>query len=520
VGFSATFDVVTGVATFIAGHHSTLPEVLTELGFALETPRSTTTTLLDTFDGRLHRAGLRLQVIESNRLELELSGESTTPAHIVIDKLPRVLADLPPGPFKSRIAALIGVRALLPQLRVSSRRTSGVLRDSAGKVQVVATRHEAVQVVDRQDITCPAVAIEIHEVPGYTKRAERILTTLRDLGIEESKTDILGSCANAAGVDLGGFAASATVPLDPEMAPIDGFRLILANLAETIKANWQGSIDQTDPEFLHDLRIAVRRTRTVLANAKQVVPTDVLDHTRDEFSWLADLTSAPRDLDVYLLEWSSYIDPLGRDLAPLLEPVRELLEHQRADAHTAFERGMRSKRATTLMTTWQRWLAKPVDTSPPATPPRRPLGPLVAKRIARANEDLLERGRLIGPATPAEKVHDLRKDAKELRYLLECFGSLLPAGARKRYVRRLKALQDNLGEHQDAEVHVNMLRTIAHELHATGASADTMLALGQLTELLDQRRRAARAEFAERFARYDTPATQRALDAVLEGIGE
>ena len=156
------------------------------------------------------------------------------------------------------------------------------------------------------------------------------------LGIEECETDTLTLCAAAAGVDLAGFTASATVPLDRGMAAKDGFRLVLANLATTITANWQGTIDQTDPEFLHDLRIAVRRTRTVLAVSKQVFAAAILDHTRDEFSWLADLTSTPRDLDVYLLEWSNYTDPLGSGVAALLEPVRDLLERRRTDgAHRA-----------------------------------------------------------------------------------------------------------------------------------------------------------------------------------------
>ena len=115
---------------------------------------------------------------------------------------------------------------------------------------------------------------------------------------------------------------------------------------------------------------------------------------------------------------------------------------------------------------------------------------------------------MIRPQTPADQVHDLRKDAKKLRYLLECFGSLLPDSPRKAFVRRLKALQDNLGEHQDAEVHVTELRAISRELHQDGASSDTMLAIGQLTERLDERRIVARAEFAERFAAYDTKATQ------------
>lgn len=509
------------VVTFqLRGHETTVIESLTALGFVFGPSRAATTTVLDTFDGRLHRAGMRLQVNESEGLELELCGEGTAPAHLAVDVVPRVPVDLPPGPFRSRIAALIDVRVLLPQLRVRAHRTRGVWRDGAGKVVAIAELHEGVHVIDRPDIDCPEATIEIHEVPGYSKPARRSIEALRRVGVAECETDTLTQCAAAAGVDLAGFRAAATVPLDPEMSALDGFRLVLANLATAITANLQGTIDQADPEFLHDLRIAVRRTRTILAEAKAVLPAAVLEPTRDGFAWLADLTGTPRDLDVYLLEWPRYTDPLGTDVAPSLEPVRDLLERRRADGHVELERALRSERATDLIGTWRTWLAQPLGSDD--LPPRagRPLGRLVAKRIARAHGVLVERGRLIGPDTPAEQVHDLRKDAKKLRYLLECFGSLLPDRPRKRYVKRLKALQDNLGEHQDAEVHVSLLRAIARELHQAGASPDTMVAIGHLTERLDQQRLTARAEFAERFAGYDTPATQRALDAVLEGITE
>lgn len=514
-----TFDTMTRAATFhVGGYEAGALEALTDLGFVFDSPQATTTTLLDTFDGLLHRAGLRLRATECDRIDLELSGQGTTPAHVTVDAPPRVPTDLPPGPFRSRVAALVGVRSLLAQLRVGARRSRGVLRDAAGKIVVVAELHEGLQIIDRVDIDWPAATIEIHEVPGYAKQAGRTLKALRALRIAECGTDTMSLCATAADVDLAGFTASASVPLDPATTAIDGYRLVLANLATTIMANWNGTILQSDTEFLHDLRIGVRRTRTVLADAKQVLPAAILDHTRVEFAWLADLTSTPRDLDVYLVEWSHYTDPLGADAAPLLEPVRDLLERRRSEAHGDLERGLRSERATTLMAAWQAWLAEPLDDNDLPPRARRPIGRLVAGRIARAHGILVERGRLIGTDTPAEQVHDLRKDAKKLRYLLECFGTLLPESARKRYVKRLKALQDNLGEHQDAEVHVQLLRTIAGELHEAGASAETMVAIGRLTERLDQQRHAARVEFAERFAAYDTPAAQRALDAMLGGM--
>jgi CHAD domain-containing protein len=510
---------VTGAGTFLVSEHErTTTAVLADLGFVFDSPQPTTTTLLDTFDGRVHRAGLRLQATEAERVELEMSGPDTSPAHVTVDTAPRVPADLPHGPFRRRVAALIDIRALQPHLQVHARFTRGLLRDAADKIVAIAELRESVQVVDRPGIGCPPATVEIHEVPGYTKHYDRTLKALRALEIEERETDTLTLCAAAVGVDLAGFSVTATVPLDPDIAAIDGFRLVLANLATTITANWQGTIDQTDPEFLHDLRIAVRRTRTVLADAKQVLPAAILQPIRAEFAWLADLTSTPRDLDVYLLEWSSYTDPLGTDMVRLLEPIRNLLERRRIDGHVELESGLRSERAATLMSSWQAWLTSPFDGDDLPPQARRALGRLVANRVARAHRVLVERGRLIEPDTPAEQVHDLRKDAKKLRYLLECFGSLLPSRARKQYVKRLKALQDNLGEHQDAEVHLHMLRAVATELHETGASADTMLAIGQLTERLDQQRHSARVEFADRFADYDTLATQRAFDEMLDGI--
>lgn len=506
-------------ATFcIAGRERITIEALTDLGFVFGSPVATATTLLDTFDGQIHRAGLRLRVSKSERVELELSGHDTTPAHVTVDITPRVPADIPPGPFRSRIAALIDMRALLPQLRITSRQTIGVLRDAAGKVVAAAELHEGIHIVDHPDVTCPAATIEIREFAGYAKYTDRTVERLRAAGVDESDTDTLTLCAAAAGVDLSGFKSTASVPLDGVVGAGEGFRLVLANLATTIMANWQGTIDQTDPKFLHELRIAVRRTRVVLANAKRVLPAEILDHTRREMAWLADITSTPRDLDVYLLEWSKYTDPLGADVAPLLEPVRDLLERQRIDGHFELERCLRSERAATLMNSWQAWLTEPLAGETPPLRAGRPLGPLVAERIARAHAILLERGRLIGPDTPAAHLHDLRKDAKKLRYLMECFGSLFAKRPRKQYVKRLRALQDNLGEHQDAEVHVDMLRAVAIELDQIGTPPDTLVALGRLMERLDQQRLTARVEFAERFADYDNAAGQRALDAMLDGI--
>ena len=81
-------------------------------------PSVTTRAVLDTFDGLVHRSGLRLEIRDG---VLVLSGDGAVDAHLPVARAPRVAADLPPGPFRSRLGEIIEIRALLPQLCVTSR---------------------------------------------------------------------------------------------------------------------------------------------------------------------------------------------------------------------------------------------------------------------------------------------------------------------------------------------------------------------------------------------------------------
>ena len=517
-----TFESVHATTFLIAdGDAGTVVSALVELGFVFDQRRAVTTTLLDTFDGRLHRAGLKLEVHESDGLELVLSGDQTVPAHLVVTQVPRVPGDLPAGPFRSRLEALTDVRALLPQIRVSTETTEASRRDSMGGIVATARLYEHVRVVDRPDLQGPQTTIEIREVTGYSKRARQAADVLHELGMPQCETDTLSQCAMVAQVDLAGFTSSATVPLEPHTPAV---RWASCRAGQPRRADHRQLAGHDRPNGHRVPARPAHRRATHPYGHRRGQGRSPGHGTRRCARGVRvgsdGLTGPARDLDVYLIEWRSYTDPLGAEVASSLAPVRTLLERRRAHAHIDLEQALRSKRAADLIRDWTMWLGEPLDEEHPEPKADRPIGWLVAARIARAHGVLIDAGRLIGPASPAEQVHDLRKDAKKLRYLLECFGSLLPDEPLKRFVKRLKALQDNLGVHQDAEVHVTMLRAVAQELYDDGASSATMIAIGQLTERLDQQRGAARAEFAERFADYDTSSTSNSLHDMLQGITE
>jgi CHAD domain-containing protein len=484
------------------------------MGFEFDRSRTVVRTLLDTFDGRLRRAGLRLELRECDGLELILSGEGSARAHLTVSAPPQFPNDLPPGPFRARLAAVVDVRAMLPTLRVTAMRSTGLRHDRAAKIVASVAMYEEVR-VDGHDGA--RWTIEVDELSGYAKQADKAREALEELGLTRVDGDTLTVAADALGVSLAGTSGPTGVPLHSDMPAIAGFRAVLAELADTVVANWEGTIEQVDPEFLHDMRVAVRRTRTVLSEGKKVLPPAIRERALERFSWLGTLTGPVRDLDVHLINWSTDTNHLAPDVVAALEPVRSLLEQRREAAHQSLSSVLESPEATELIFTAATWWRGPVFDEPSGVDAERPLGKVVTKRIARAHTKLLKRGRLIEADSPAEEVHDLRKDAKKLRYLLECFAGLLPRAPRKAFVRRLKAFQDNLGEQHDAAVHVATLRAISHELHLGGAPSETMLAIGQLIAQLEERRIATRAAFAEHFAAYDTKATQRALDAALAG---
>jgi len=295
-----------------------------------------------------------------------------------------------------------------------------------------------------------------------------------------------------------------------------GFRDVLDNLAGTIESNWLGVIDRSGPEFLHQLRIAVRRSRSVLSQGRDVLPSTVLDHGKECLSWLGSVTSTARNLDVHLIEWDGYVDGLDPVSIDALEPIRSLLEERCAQAYARLAEDLRAAEHAELISLWRVRLSEPIAKSARAAHSQRRLARVVTRRVADAQAELVREGRAIDDQSPPEALHELRKDAKKLRYLLECFGGVMPDRRRRAFGKRLKALQANLGEYQDTNVFIGDLVSLAVEAHERGVAPETILAVGRLIERLDQQRRDARLEFGERFAAYDSKSTRIAFEDLLD----
>lgn len=306
--------------------------------------------------------------------------------------------------------------------------------------------------------------------------------------------------------------AKVEVPLAYEQRADAAAAAVLRRLLAVIDGNRGGAIADTDPEFLHQLRVSVRRSRTVQRQLASVFPALELPGFRTEFRWLQQATGEARDLDVYLLGFDDLAVLIPASLQGDLMPLRQVLEHWRLTAHWEMARAVQSRRTDELLYDWEMLLESlvelPTDDRPGAT---QSIGDLAGKRIRTVYKRIIRMGRAIGPDSPPDAYHELRKTGKELRYMLELFGTKLhDPEVVAPMVGSLKALQDTLGRHQDREVQKLMLQSLVDEVASLSRGPKAVMGMGILIDRLAIDEAAAREEFAQRFAAFAS-AKQRRL---------
>ena len=276
---------------------------------------------------------------------------------------------------------------------------------------------------------------------------------------------------------------------------------VLLALLETIEANLEGAIADVDIEMLHDFRVAVRRSRAVQRELKRVFPPEPLARFRSEFRSLQLATGEARDLDVHVDEFESLRTIVPEETRGDLDPLLTVLGSRRLIARRTMARALRSRRTAALLSEWSAFLGElpslPEDDRPDAG---SPIGAVAGRRIVRVYRRIVRMGRSIGPSSPAEPYHELRKQGKELRYLLELFAApMYPREVVGPMIKALKALQDVLGRHQDREVQIAMLHRLADDVADLPGGPDALMAMGVLAERLAEDQLEARSEFTERF---------------------
>lgn len=273
-----------------------------------------------------------------------------------------------------------------------------------------------------------------------------------------------GSADNTAVSAVHGIAFEVDATLDADEA-LRGFGLACL---EQIVRN-EAAVLAELPEGIHQMRVAVRRLRAVLSAFGRLLPDEPRRAVSEERRWLADQLGPARNLDVF--ETTLLTPPNGEAAAEGIAALAQAAEHRRRAAYARAGRAIRSRRYTLLLLRQMRWFdGRLWRSGEPADGLQQPIA-VVAGRVLDRRRRVAKR-RIKGFARQsARQRHRLRIALKKLRYAAEMLAPLYDSGNAERFIKRLKRLQDELGEANDVRVGRTIVASLARRSDSGSAIA-------------------------------------------------
>jgi CHAD domain-containing protein len=473
-------------------------------------------TLLDTSDGRVHRAGARLTQADVDGRSI-FSWKSGGIGGELAVQLPQPASfawDFPECALYRAVAAIIGPRRLLPQVEAEESGSLLDVLDNRGKTVArvrIESGHARLPTTHAGWQPLPTL-VTLSGLRGYRDQYERLVPVVQSRpGLTPSPERVDSVIRRHAGAPEPRDVSSLRLELATGVRADAGARQIHLALLEVLLGNQAGVQANLDSEFLHDFRVAVRRTRSLLGQIRLVFDDEAVAHFAGEFSWLGKLTGPPRDLDVLILT----LRERRREIpAEGLEAVITLLEQMRRQEHVKLVQALSSDRFHRLTSEWKAFLTQPASQQPPALNARRRLADVVFERAWRLSRKIARGAADLDEATAAEAVHDLRVQAKKLRYLVDVAPGTGDDADVKGVLVALKALQRVLGDFNDAHVQERRLIECRGAMAATGAAENGTAAIGRLAEQARERHEGLRGDVvdeARRFRRTVRSAGRRAF---------
>lgn len=242
---------------------------------------------------------------------------------------------------------------------------------------------------------------------------------------------------------LGEAARADTIMLPARVSEGNAFRTVAQACLRHYRLNEIVLLERRDADALHQARIALRRLRSALSLFRPTVRGKDYPELREEVSWLAGQFGDARNLDVLLA---------GEEGLQVAKTVHERLLKARARAYDRVEAALGSPRVRALMLNLSLWIEAGAWRFRDRA--KRALADLALRQLDRQWRRVKRHGTRIGKAG-ADDRHRLRLDVKKLRYSAEFLAGLSAKrpklARRERFVLALKALQESLGDLNDAE---------------------------------------------------------------------
>jgi triphosphatase len=242
--------------------------------------------------------------------------------------------------------------------------------------------------------------------------------------------------------------------LSPAMDAASALQAIAWNCMAQLQRNECGLLHLSDPEYLHQMRVGLRRLRAALGLI-QLAKTDIMDKPiLRELGWLAERLGPARDWDVFVTQTLPLLTQ--KHNFPSAALISHAAETTRKRRLVSARRAVASARYAGLLLRLSLWVAQAKWRTGGMFD--KPAIDFARQTLQHHQRQTRKRGK---STDKPEDLHALRIAVKKLRYAVEFFASLFDAGASRGYGERLTELQDILGRLNDLTVASRLLSELA-----------------------------------------------------------
>lgn len=269
------------------------------------------------------------------------------------------------------------------------------------------------------------------------------------------------------------------VALDPEMTVGAALQQIGRNGMAQLLRN-EPAVLAGQPEGIHQMRVAMRRIRSAVSSLRKTLPAEDRRWVEEELGRIGGALGPVRNIDVFATE----LLPAARAGLPEKagsDELAETLGRLREGGYDRVKEAILSEQYADATLRLLRWFETRGRDNP--SPPHPRIGKIAPLVLDRRRRKLRRRSKGFGRLTPWER-HKLRIAAKKLRYTIELFGCLLDADDLRKYLGKLKGLQDDLGYANDVRVAHDFLGELFAEIDPRGPAAHAWIGV---LEFHDQR---------------------------------
>jgi CHAD domain-containing protein len=462
-----------------------LTRVTAEVAAAETLTEKLNTTYYDTRDLRLTRWGCSLRFRVGQGWTVKLPGPEAGNGTLLVrgEHVFEGQPKAPPPQALDLLAAYLRRSAVHPVARLRTTRKMIVLKGADGK-PLAETVHDDVAVLDGRKIATRFREIEVELREAASEELlGAILERLQAAGA--GMVDPTSKVARALGTRAARPPEIEIEELSPTATAGAILRRAVSQAVTRLLRHDAGVRLGTDPEEVHQARVAVRRLRSHLRTFLPLMDIEWATSLRQELGWLADELGAVRDADVLMDRLRKHAGGLPPRDHNAGAKILALVADRRERAMQQLRMKIHENRYIDLLKRLVEATRAPALAPIAAEPGVLTLPPLVASLWR--NVDAMVDGFSAEPADA--QLHKLRIQAKRCRYAAEAIAPV--AGKRARsFARAAEDLQGVLGEHHDAVVAAQWLREEA-------ATGPLTYVAGQFTALELAAAAAARARWPD-----------------------